>query len=50
MKKFNEPVIEIIRLAPTDILASSSELIGWAGFGDFDVFSNDIDTGDKPNE
>jgi hypothetical protein len=50
MKKFTEPVIEIIRLEPADIMISSSELIGWAGFGDFDVFSNDIDTGDKPNE
>ena len=50
MKKFTEPTIEILHLNISDIITASNELIGWAGFGDFDVFSNDIDTGDKPNE
>lgn len=34
MKKFVEPVMDILYLEPVDIMASSSELIGWAGFED----------------
>lgn len=47
MKKFTEPVMEIIRLESTDIMATSSELIGWAGFSDFNFLSDDKDTNDQ---
>ena len=34
MRKFTEPVMDILYLEPVDIMISSSELIGWAGLDD----------------
>ena len=47
MKKFTEPTIEILHLNISDIITASNELIGWAGFSDFNFLSDDKDTNDQ---